>query len=80
MQTDALARNGRREGQGRVPQGVMQRMADRLEAPDASAFSWERETLTLPAVTLPAPDADAQVRSHHQFFHTSSLGGTVLCR
>ena len=65
LQTDALARNGRREGQEKVPQDVMQRMAHRLEVPDASAFGWEHETLTLPAVTLPAPDDDAQVRSHH---------------
>ena len=65
MQTDALARNGRREGEERVPQDIIRRMADRLEVPDASAFGWERETLILPAVTLPTPDADAQVRSHH---------------
>ena len=65
MQTDALARNERREGQERVPQSVIERMADRLEVPDASAFGWERKTLILPAVTLPAPDADAQVCSRH---------------
>ena len=63
MQTDALARNARREGLERMPQGVILRMADRLEVPDASAFGWECETLILPAKTLPAPDACAQVCS-----------------
>ncbi len=48
MQSAALARNGQRRGQERVPKEVIQRMAGRLEEPDPVRSEWEQNTLTLP--------------------------------
>ena len=61
MQSDALARNGHRTGQERVPEAVLRRMADRLEAPDPSHNDWERNTAVLPSEKLPPLEA-AHVR------------------
>lgn len=61
MQSDASARNGHRAGQERVPEAVLRRMADRLEAPDPSHNDWERNTEVLPSEKLPPLEA-AHVR------------------
>jgi hypothetical protein len=61
MQSDALARNGQRAGQERVPEAVVRRMAHRLEAPDPSHNDWERNTAVLPSEKLPPLEA-AHVR------------------
>lgn len=49
LQALALERNAQRTGAGHVPQEVIQRMSERLEAPDPGRFSWEQATVTIPS-------------------------------